>query len=212
MAMMTDTGRGGLGEKSVFWLILAMGVGVFIVLAVAMMLNNSVNSVKTDPTTQSEVAQDPTGAGANPDGVADEATEGLMNATASDDLIDSSTAASTDPMANAEADGDGQETSATAVEPATGDGENVDQMIQSTAGTEEDGSDAMATENTAATDSSDATTNTSANEDGSDPTAPELVVDPDNGYNGTDPDGGAAPFVPTPSGPEGRDDDPLTSN
>lgn len=41
----------------------------------------------------------------------------------------------------------------------------------------------------------------------------DLVVDPDDGAKGgADPDGGAAPFYPTPSGPEGRDGDPLTSN
>jgi hypothetical protein len=39
----------------------------------------------------------------------------------------------------------------------------------------------------------------------------DLVVDPDRGTKGgQDPDGGAAPFYPTPSGPEGNDSDPLT--
>ncbi len=41
----------------------------------------------------------------------------------------------------------------------------------------------------------------------------DLVVDPDRGAKGgPDPDGGAAPFYPTPSGPEGRDGDPFTTN
>ena len=39
-----------------------------------------------------------------------------------------------------------------------------------------------------------------------------VVVDPDAGAKGgPDPDGGAAPFNPTPSGPEGSDGDPLTT-
>ena len=39
-----------------------------------------------------------------------------------------------------------------------------------------------------------------------------VVVDPDAGTNdGPEPDGGAAPFNPTPSGPEGSDGDPLTT-
>lgn len=37
----------------------------------------------------------------------------------------------------------------------------------------------------------------------------ELVVDPNDGAP-IDPDGGAAPFDPTASGPEGRDESPLT--
>ena len=37
----------------------------------------------------------------------------------------------------------------------------------------------------------------------------DLVEDPDGGQEG-EPDGGADPFVTTPSGPEGRDDDPAT--
>ncbi|MFQ6551215.1 hypothetical protein AAD018_002570 [Aestuariibius insulae] len=44
---------------------------------------------------------------------------------------------------------------------------------------------------------------------GSGDTTLEPVIDPNDGAP-TDPDGGADPFVPTPSGPEGRDDDPLT--
>ncbi len=45
--------------------------------------------------------------------------------------------------------------------------------------------------------------------EGSGDTTLEPVIDPNDGAP-TDPDGGADPFVPTPSGPEGRDDDPLT--
>ena len=41
----------------------------------------------------------------------------------------------------------------------------------------------------------------------------EQVVDPDNGAKGgPDPDGGAEPFFPTPSGPEGSDGNPLTTD
>lgn len=41
----------------------------------------------------------------------------------------------------------------------------------------------------------------------------DQTVDPDNGAaGGEDPDGGAAPVFPTPSGPEGTDGDPLTTN
>ena len=40
-----------------------------------------------------------------------------------------------------------------------------------------------------------------------------LVDDPDNGMkSGADPDGGAGSFYPTPSGPEGSDADPLTTD
>ncbi|SFP37223.1 hypothetical protein [Tranquillimonas alkanivorans] len=46
-------------------------------------------------------------------------------------------------------------------------------------------------------------------EGGGTPETNELVVDPNDGAP-IDPDGGADPFVPTDSGPEGRDEAPLT--
>lgn len=42
--------------------------------------------------------------------------------------------------------------------------------------------------------------------------AEDIVADPDDGGAGTEPDGGAEPFFPTPSGPGGSDGNALTTD
>lgn len=216
----TTASGGGIGSKSVFWMILASGAGVFVLIAILMSFTGDHGGVKTDQTEQAEVAQEPTGAGTNPDGVADEAEEGLANTTSTDDFIESSAAASAEVTEEGDTSPE-PETSAANVEPAAEGSDNVDQM---TATSEMNGTDTSSDEETASNGIEDGDAQMATPEDqamnddaateGEDTAAvtePEIVEDPDNGYNGEDPDGGAAAFMPTPSGPEGRDDDPYTT-
>lgn len=257
MAMTTFNDFGGrFAQRSVFWMILAMGIGIFVVIALVMTFEQSEATVKTDQMTQQEVAQRPTGAGTNPDGAVDEATEGLLNETATDDFVESTAATDPETVPN---DGDGPDpvTSATEVDAAGGESENVNRMIDQSqsasdgsAGTEDTGaassaddpqdSQKQATEDDQASSQipddvpplafteGDVGNQTAAmlnagqipvgvtgSLDGSTLSAEDgqdIIVDPNNGYLGQDPDGGAAAFIPTPSGPEGRDDNPWTTN
>lgn len=155
MADMTaNTQSRGFAERSVFWMILAASVAVFFAIAILIAFTSDSDSAATnaiDAAGAEEINQDPTGAGTNPDGAADQPVEGIAESTPNPEEL---------------------------IEPAAGD-------------VAEPGDEAAAT-------------------DATDQTATDLVVDPDNGGAGTEPDGGAEEFYPTPAGPEGSDDNPLT--
>lgn len=262
---------GGLGSKSVFYPILACGVGVVAILAIALaMSDEGYVASDVDPAEEEVAEQRPTGAGTNPDGVADEPVEGLTNDTSTDDFVDSSASASAE-VVGGDSGGDGEEPATTAenVEPAAGESDNIDEMVEAVESapedetgasdnsmasgtdgdmpegdvregeseTSEDGTESATTEDDQALMQSsppladiegDVAPQTTAMVNGDkiaegitgslpenvDPSnAPDnMIVDPNNGYMGTDPDGGAGAFVPTPSGPEGRDDNPFTTN
>lgn len=209
MADMTANSSRSIGERSVFWMIVATGLGTAAIIAIAMsFIARGEVAADTQPAAN-DVEQAPTGAGTNPDGVADESTEGLMNETTTDDFVDSSAAASVD--SGTEGTAPEPQASATEVEPAVGDG-TVNEM---TPAPSDDRSSMQ--EQSGATDSSEgaeASKMSAASEENADAgsdTGLTLVDDPDNGQP-NEPDGGAQSFYPTPSGPEGRDDDPFTTN
>lgn len=208
MADMTANSSKGIGERSVFWMIVATGIGTAAIIAIAMsFIARGEVAADTDPAAN-DVEQAPTGAGTNQDGVADENTEGLMNETSTDDFVESSAAAGVD--SGAEGTAPEPATSATEVEPVVGDG-TVNEMTP--AETEEQAAPAEEQSGATGSDSDGATEMTGASGEDSDMSNESgitLVDDPDDGQP-NEPDGGAGEFYPTPSGPEGRDDDPLTT-
>src|SRR6056297_1803936 len=83
-----------------------------------------------------EATQRPTGAGTNPDGVIDERMEGLTNTTETEQFIDRSTTAGVSQQSRAVTDGPGPETNARNVEPAAGDADPAERMIDGEADTQ----------------------------------------------------------------------------
>lgn len=106
-------------------------LGGAVVLAVALVLffsgDDGVSA--TTPGAEDEVTQAPTGAGTNPDGVADEAQEGLMNETATDDFVESSSAADATTVEPDPEMGGEPATSAESVEPAAPDGADMEEIV-----------------------------------------------------------------------------------
>ncbi|SES30017.1 hypothetical protein SAMN04490244_109187 [Tranquillimonas rosea] len=149
----------------------------------------------TNPASSEEVAQRPTGAGTKPEGEADTTIDGV---TAELDEVE--------PAAPGEESIPAQEQ---IEERGEGDGPADTFIADEGMQTAQDGDGAADSflledqEDTAGAGDDRTTADTSGSDDSVTPEPDQDVVD--------DPDNTTQPFVPTPSGPEGRDDDALTS-
>lgn len=125
---MTDSRN---SNRTPLFIMAVLGVGVLILLGVFVFASDEDASSLPAERAETDSAVPPTGAGTNPDGVADELDEGLLNETATDDFIDSSAASSaTDTVTT---DNPQEATSAEGLEPPVGEG-NVDRMLPETDG------------------------------------------------------------------------------
>lgn len=129
---MSDMTQDSRSDANPVTKIVIVAVPVILIIGLAMAWISSPNVAKTTPGNSEVVTQTPTGAGTNPDGVADERVEGLMNQTATDDFVDSSAASDITPVEAPETEGE-PATSAANVSPVTGEG-TVDQMLPQTDG------------------------------------------------------------------------------
>lgn len=117
-----ETPGGGSGLSSPM---IGATVAVITAAIIAMLLFLSEGETPTEAETVQDATdvEEPTGAGTNPDGVADEETEGLNNETSTDDFVDQSEAGDTTPAIVEPDDGPDPQTDATGLEPPVGDGE-----------------------------------------------------------------------------------------
>ena len=105
---------------------------VVVIVAIAVLWSDRSGAPKTaGAEADQQVEQRPTGAGTNPDGVADETVEGLANETATDDFVDSSAAADADVNIVEPEGGPEPETSASDVDPAVTTGDDpVERIVE----------------------------------------------------------------------------------
>ena len=222
---------------SVFWMILALAVGAVALIALAIVLSETEDDVARSADSMEEAGPQ-TGAGTNPEGFADTTEDGrLIEEEGADTLLESGAGAA---VAGDEADSaartqDAPERGVT--DAAANDelpAEDLDDIEDADGGmvleqdaiTDSPGTEAEAVESQGGLDQALPEPVEEAVEEeilpeGVEPDNAEtlepleegptdLVVDPDDG-NFVDPDGGAGAFFPTPSGPGGRDLEPLTT-
>ena len=108
-----------------------IAAGVIAVIVIVALVTGNEPVASTSPAADTVVEQEPTGAGTNPDGVVDEAEEGLLNETTTDDFVDSSAASEPQGIVEPDAVGPEPQSSAEGLEPAVGEG-NVDRMLPET--------------------------------------------------------------------------------
>ena len=181
---------------SVFWMILSLAIGTALVLALALALTEGTPSEAASDPDSNEVPVDPTGAGTAPEGVADITPAEMATDPAADSLLVNGSGAGASGLTEGAAVADQQTAPERGVEGATGATPADDAVardatpnavVEGTSSFTEDAPGELAT------DPVDGTT--------------ERVVDPDG--EGV---GGEEGIFPTPSGPEGGDDDPLTAD
>ena len=204
MAGMDLTGRRANRGISVFWMILVMGVGVFALVAILLVgADQAVEPVPSDEGAEIVATEGETqvlGSG-NSEAAADDNDPTMLDEDVTvsgpqeeGDLSVEDVEADVEPAGEAAAEADAGADGAATEEPAAEAAVEADAAEAEGEATEAEGADAAATEPAEAE---------GADEEATEPEAPgdgEIVVDPD---------GTTAPVEPTPSGPEGRDDETI---